>query len=65
MPISLATSICVELIDNVVMAGPATSNGFFQVCLPLAFLSLTMLNSLEFRAGLLPLAAARHVLRAH
>ena len=23
-------SICVELIDNVVAAGPATSNGFFQ-----------------------------------
>ena len=27
---TLLSSICVELIDNVVAAGPATSNGFFQ-----------------------------------
>ena len=51
----LANSICVELIDNVVAAGPNTSNGFFQAYyLPLLSDMFFVLTDADHKSGKSP-----------
>ena len=62
----LVRSICVELIDNVVAAGPNTSNGFFQAYyLPLLSDMFFVLTDADHKSGKSPYHCFLSIATAH